>query len=305
MVSLAKTVKSPGSATVINAISTGYGSAFGIDLNIECEAKFGSKGIDCSSDLGVSPNLMNICVKKVLNHYNIGKDKSLDELLSDLDFGNGEGIQIRTKTNLPLGSGLSSSSTLSNSVVMATASLLCEEFFLNPLSDFELINLGIDASLEAGVTITGAFDDASASFFGGLTITDNGKRQILHQEKLPEYDILVFMPDESSLSGSSDAERMKLISPYVEMAFKEAMGGNYFKALTLNGLLYGTVLDFNNNIALDALSAGALASGLSGTGSSFVAVVEEDSIDVVKDAWANYDGNVIETKVNNEGTKII
>ena len=113
------------------------------------------------------------------------------------------------------------------------------------------------------------------------------------------------MPDESSLSGSSDAERMKLISPYVEMAFKEAMGGNYFKALTLNGLLYGTVLDFNNNIALDALSAGALASGLSGTGSSFVAVVEEDSIDVVKDAWANYDGNVIETKVNNEGTKII
>ena len=64
-------------------------------------------------------------------------------------------------------------------------------------------------------------------------------------------------------------------------------------------------MDFNNNIALDALSAGALASGLSGTGSSFVAVVEEDSIDVVKDAWANYDGNVIETKVNNEGTKII
>ena len=305
MVSLAKTVKSPGSATVINAISTGYGSAFGIDLNIECEAKFGSKGIDCSSDLGVSPNLMNICVNKVLNHYNIGKEKSLDELLSELDFGNGEGIRLRTKTNLPLGSGLSSSSALSNSVVMATASLLAEEFFLNPLSDFELINLGIDASLEAGVTITGAFDDASASFFGGLTITDNGQRKILHQEKLPEYDILVFMPDESSLSGSSDAERMKLIAPYVEMAFEEAMNKNYFKALTLNGLLYGTVLNFNNNIALDALNSGALASGLSGTGSSFVAVVEEDSIDDVKDAWANYEGNVIETKVNNEGTKII
>ena len=65
MIILAKTVKSPGSATVINAISTGFGSAFGIDLNIECEAKVCSIGIDCSSDLGVSPNLMNICVNKV------------------------------------------------------------------------------------------------------------------------------------------------------------------------------------------------------------------------------------------------
>ena len=188
---------------------------------------------------------------------------------------------------------------------MATASLICEELDLKSLSDFELINLGIDASLEAGVTITGAFDDASASFFGGLTITDNGKREILHKEKLPEYDILVFMPDKESLSGSSDVGRMKLVAPYVEMAFKEAMDGNYLKALTLNGLLYGNALDFDNNIALDALGAGALASGLSGTGSSFVALVEEDSIDDVKDAWASFDGDVIETKVNNEGTRLI
>ena len=302
---MAKTVKSPGSATVINAISTGYGSAFGIDLNIECEAKFGSKGIDCSSDLGVSPNLMNICVKKVLNHYNIGKDKSLDELLSDLDFGNGEGIQIRTKTNLPLGSGLSSSSTLSNSVVMATASLLCEEFFLNPLSDFELINLGIDASLEAGVTITGAFDDASASYFGGITITDNSNRKLLARDTLDDENVLVFMPDKESLSGSSDVSRMKLIAPLVDMAFEKAMNKEYYKALTLNGLLYGSVLNFDNNIAIEALDAGALASGLSGTGSSFVAIAKEERIDDIKDAWAQFDGNVIETKANNEGTCFI
>ncbi len=305
MIDLSKIVKSPGSATVINAISTGFGSAFGIDLNIVCEAEFSSIGIDCSSDLGVNPNLMNICVKKVLDHYDIGNDSSLEDLLKTLDFGNGEGIQIKTESNLPLGSGLSSSSALSNSVVMATASLLSEEFSLGPLDDFELINLGIDASLEAGVTITGAFDDASASYFGGLTITDNGQRKILHQEKLPEYNILVFMPEKESLSGSSDVGRMKLVAPYVKMAFEEAMAKNYLKALTLNGLLYGSALNFDNNIALDALSAGALASGLSGTGSSFVAIVEEESIDDVKDAWASFEGNVIETKVNNEGTRLI
>jgi shikimate kinase len=44
---------------------------------------------------------------------------------------------------------------------------------------------------------------------------------------------------------------------------------------------------------------------LSGTGSSFVAIVDESSIDSVKDAWDSYDGRVIETTVDNRGTRII
>lgn len=302
---MVKTVKSPGSATIINAIATGYGSAFGIDLSIIAEARLGKAGINCSSDLGADPKLMNICVKNVLNYYNIEADKSLDDLITDLDFGTGEGIEIQTKSNLPLGSGLSSSSALSNAVVMAASSLIGENFDFDPISDFELINLGIESSLEAGVTITGAFDDASASYFGGITITDNSNRKLLAQDVLDDEDILVFMPDKESLSGSSDVSRMKLIAPLVEMAFEKAMEKEYYKALTLNGLLYGSVLNFDNNISIEALNAGALASGLSGTGSSFVAVAKEDKIDDIKDAWAQFDGNVMETKTNNEGTGFI
>ena len=273
---MSKTVLSPGSATIINAISTGFGSAFGIGLAIEAEAKFSGIGVNCSSDLGADPHLMNLCVEKVLDHYKIGSARDFDELIPSLDFGNGEGIEVRTKSNLPLGSGLSSSSALSNAVVMATAAL-----------------------------VTGAFDDASASFFGGLTVTDNANREILHQERMPDYDVLVFMPDKESLSGSSDVDRMKLIAPYVRMAFNEVLDGEYLDALTLNGLLYANVLGFDNNIALDALQAGALASGLSGTGSSFVAIVDDSSVDDVKDAWDSYDGRVIETNVDNRGTRFI
>ena len=304
---MSKTVFSPGSATIINAISTGFGSAFGIGLGIKAEAKFSSVGVNCSSDIGADPHLMNLCVEQVLDHYKIGNALDFDDIIPSLDFGNGEGIEVKTKSNLPLGSGLSSSSALSNAVVMATAALVASEFCLEPLTDMEMINMGIDASLEAGVTITGAFDDASASFFGGLTITDNGKREILHQERMHDYDILVFMPDKESLSGSSDVDRMKLIAPFVRIAFNQALAldGDYLEALTLNGLLYGNVLGFDNNIALDALQAGALASGLSGTGSSFVAIVDESSIDGVKEAWASYDGRVIETTVDNRGTRII
>ena len=295
---MTKTVFSPGSATVINAISTGFGSAFGIGLGIGAEAKFSDVGVNCSSDIGADPHLMNLCVEQVLDHYKIGSALDFDDIIPSLDFGNGQGIEVNTKSNLPLGSGLSSSSALSNAVVMATAALVASEFCLEPLTDLEMISMGIDA-------ITGAFDDASASFFGGLTITDNGNREILHQERMPDYDVLVFMPDKESLSGSSDVDRMKLVAPFVSMAFNKALDGDYLEALTLNGLLYGNVLGFDNNIALDALQAGALASGLSGTGSSFVAIVDESSIDGVKEAWASYDGRVIETSVDNRGTRII
>ena len=66
-----KSVRSPGSATIINAIATGFGSAFGIGLDIECEAKTADEGIHCSNDVGADNSLMEICTKKVFNHYNI------------------------------------------------------------------------------------------------------------------------------------------------------------------------------------------------------------------------------------------
>ena len=60
-----KTVRSPGSATIINAIATGFGSAFGIGLDIKCEAKTTSGSIICENDVGADTTLMDLCVKRV------------------------------------------------------------------------------------------------------------------------------------------------------------------------------------------------------------------------------------------------
>jgi len=173
------------------------------------------------------------------------------------------------------------------------------------MSDMDVLNVAIDASLEAGVTITGAFDDASASFFGGLTVTDNMNRKILKKQDMEEQNILIYMPDKKSLTAQSDILKMKLLSPYVKLAFDQALKGDIYKALTLNGLLYCAALEFNPNIALDALSAGAIAAGLSGTGPSFVAVTDDNALDNVLDSWSSYEGNIIHTEVDNEGTKEI
>ena len=87
-----KSVRSPGSATIINAIATGFGSAFGIGLDIECDAKTISEGIECSNDVGADTGLMELCVEKVFSRYGIGHD----------DFG----VSLKTKSTLPMASGL-------------------------------------------------------------------------------------------------------------------------------------------------------------------------------------------------------
>ena len=286
-----KTVRSPGSATIINAIATGFGSAFGIGLDIICDAKSTSESITCSNDVGADDKLMKLCVEKVFNHYDI----------NDSDFG----IDLKTKSSLPMASGLSSSSASSNAIVKAVSSIVSEEFDLKPLNDMEIINMAIDASLDAGVTITGSFDDATASYFGGVVVTDNRKREFILKEKMEEHPILVYMPNFYSKSGDSNPDRMKLLSSLVETAFEFAKQKNYFKALNLNGLIYSATLGFDSKIAVDALEAGALASGLSGTGSSFVAIVGDDSIDDVKETWSKYEGRVLETCVDNRGCQLL
>lgn len=282
-----KTVRSPGSATIINAIATGFGSAFGIGLDIRCEAKSIDNSIVCSNDVGADTNLMELCAKRVFSHYDI----------DDNDFG----IDLKTTSSLPMASGLSSSSASSNAIVKVTSEIISEEFDLKPLDDLEVVNMAIDASLEAGVTITGSFDDATASYFGGVVVTDNRNRKFLIRERMQDYPILVYMPNYYAKSGDSNPERMKLLAPLVETAFEFAKNRDYIKALNLNGLIYSATLGFDSTIAVDALEAGAIASGLSGTGSSFVAIVNEDSIDDVRQAWSKYEGNVIETNVDNNG----
>lgn len=286
-------VRSPGSATIINAISTGCGSAFGIKLYVNAEVELTSgRDVVCSSDQDVDTTLMEICARNVLEKFQMDT-----------------GVKIETTSSLPVASGLSSSSAVSNAVTMALTHVLSEEYGVSRedvgLDDSGILNLAIDSSLEAGVTITGAFDDASASYWGGISITDNLRRKIIKRENWNGPNILIYMPDKRSHTAEADVTRMKLLAPWVKLAFHEVLKGNIHQALTLNGLLYCSALRFSPDIALDALEAGAVAAGLSGTGPSFVAISDDENLSKVMDAWESYPGRVIKTEVDNQGTQVI
>ncbi len=280
--------EAPGAATIINAMATGRGAAFAIDLKVEATVIVDRSGrfkARIEGDATEDTRLVELCAKKVLETA-----------------GQGYGARVLTTSNLPIAKGLSSSSAASNATVLAAASCL-EKLGYDVPGPEELINIGIDASLEVGVTVTGAFDDASASFYGGAVVTDNVGRRILRRQSLPETGVAVLVPPEKSYSGMIDTSTMKLLARQVSIAHREALTGNMMDAMTLNGLIYCAALGYDPTPAIEALRAGAAAAGLTGKGPAFVAVC--DDVESVRRTWTKFGGRVILTRTNNAGSKVL
>jgi shikimate kinase len=227
--------------------------------------------------------------------------KTVGRVLAHFGLREKFGVKVKTWSNIPIARGLKSSSGAANAIALATTAALNKR-----LDDLTIVNLGVDAALDAKVTITGAFDDACASYFGDVVITDNLKRRILKRFRIPEdLTVLFYIPAEKTYTISSDVQRMKSVASLVETAYKEAVKGNFWSALTLNGLIYSSALKYNPSIALDALLAGAVAAGLSGKGPSVTAVVPNEKVDPVKKAWQAYEGKILQAKVNHEKAKVV
>ncbi len=278
-----------GAATIVNAIALGQGAAFGVDLWTRAEVHLTEEPIvirgEIASDPGESTVLMEKTVARVFQYFGI------DHF----------GAHVKTSSNIPIARGLKSSSTAANAIALATVTALQKE-----LEDLEIVNLGVDAAFDAKVTITGAFDDACASYFGGVVVTDNENRRLLQHLPLPEgFKVLFHVPAKKAYTGATDVTKLMMIKPFVKSAFEEAQKGNIWMALTTNGTIYSTALGYDNTIATDALTAGAVAAGLCGKGPAVTAVVEEEKVDNVKAAWQRHEGEIIDACFNSEKAKLV
>ncbi len=273
-----------GAGTIINAISTWKGAAFGIDLKTFADVELSESTSSIRGSIEGMPDgdttLIERSVELVLDH-----------------FGMKMGGTVTTRSEVPLARGLKSSSAAANATVLATLDAIGES--MEPL---DAVRIGVQASKEAGVTITGAFDDACASFFGGVVVTDNKEMQLIKRVER-EMDVLIFAPDKKAFSAQTDVSRSKLVAPWVDIAYDLALDGEYERAMTLNGFLYCGALGFDTEPMMQALELGVEGVSLSGTGPAYTALVGKDKVDILKDAWENsgVSGNVIRTKINNEG----
>jgi shikimate kinase len=269
-----------GAGTVINAIATLKGSAFAINLKTYAEIEIVNSGITCEidEDPTADTSLIAECARLVLKR-----------------FAPNVGVRIATKSEIPIARGLKSSSAAANATVLGLIEAL--EIEIDPI---EIVKLGVLAARRTGVTITGAFDDACASFFGGLVITDNEHDLLLKRVEW-NADVLILVPREKAYSAKADVARAKLLAPWVDIAFDLASNGAFEKAMVLNGVLYCNAFGFSTEPIMFALAAGARAATLSGTGPSYIALVDRASAQSVKNEWQQFEGLIIETQASNQG----
>jgi len=274
-----------GAFTIINGIATGQGGACGVGLRLvasfELTKMAGTvefRALDVMSGR-VDDRLARACAEALL-----GMVEATGEL----------GARIETASEIPASRGLKSSSAAANAILLAGMAALGAE--MEPL---DIVQMGVDAAIEAGVTLTGAFDDAVATMFGGAVLTDNTRRSIVSWPDVPTgLEVLFLVPDRRIEKSTLRREDFRPARDLVGRAFDLASEGDIAEAITLNGRAYAPLLGVDNAPADAALAAGAWAAGMTGTGPAIAVLVTAEAREAVLAALAPFKGRVISTRPN-------
>ncbi|WP_302082855.1 shikimate kinase [Salinibaculum rarum] len=278
--------RAPAAGTVLNALANQTGSAFAIDeyttATVELDDSATVSGT-VAEDPDADTRLVEACVEAVVERY-----------------GDGQGGSVRTESEVPMASGLKSSSAAANATIMATLDALG---VADELSREDACRLGVDVARDVGVTVTGAFDDASASMLGGVTVTDNTADELLARDEL-DWDVLVYTPPERAYSADADVERCRNVTSMADLVAELALDGEFARAMTVNGLAFCAALGFSADPMVEVMDDVAGVS-LSGTGPSFTAVGERETLERVHERWDARDGETWLTTTQTEGTQIL
>jgi shikimate kinase len=285
---------------VLNALATGRGSAFAIDAETTATVSLG--GNEVTGEIAGAPDLdtalIERCVELTVARY--GPEDA-------------PGGTVRTESEVPAAAGLKSSSAAANAAVLATLDALDVPVADDPgrsrdpdpddpsVERVDACRLGVAAARDVGVTVTGAFDDASASMLGGVTVTDNDEDALLAREAV-EWDVLVWTPPERAYSADADVERCGAVAPLAELVAELALDGRYAEAMTVNGLAFSAALGFSPDPAVEAMGDAAGVS-LSGTGPSVVAVGDRGRLERVRDRWDEREGTTWLTTTRTDGAR--
>jgi len=293
-----------GAGTVLNALATGIGSAFAIDAETTARVELDDSGTVEGTIAGApdgDTRLICRCVERVVER-----------------FGDGQGGHVRTESDVPMAAGLKSSSAAANATVLATLSALsvpvgeatasrdageAADGADTRIDREEACRIGVGAARDAGVTVTGAFDDASASMLGGVTVTDNTADDLLARDEVG-WDVLVWTPPARAFSADADVARCERVAPMADLVADLALDGRYGEAMTVNGLAFSAALGFPTDPTVEAMPH-ADGVSLSGTGPSVVAVGERDELERVRDHWSQREGDTWLTTTRTDGARVI
>jgi shikimate kinase len=256
---------SRSAGTVINAMATGKGCAFGIDIRTEAEVEINDSGVIKARIEGLPDEptkLIELCARRLLDKF------GMKEL----------GADVVTRSQIPVSKGLKSSSAASNAVIKATLRAMDED-----MQVLDAIRIGCECSIEAGVSITGAFDDACASTLGGICLTNNTKYELVKRERMDDSLVaLIYSPGHMIRKSGLPLAKMKTQSDLIELAYILAANGDYRTAMKLNGTVYASVLGVDVSVMYEALEKGAVTAGMSGSGPSIVMLADREKAEELR-----------------------
>jgi shikimate kinase len=272
-----------GAVSIVNAIATGKGSALGISLKVTAEVEFQKgRGMWVITGRNGDDELIKNIIQKTIPKQIIESNM----------------ITIKVDSEIPIGYGLKSSSAVSNAVALACSQIEKED----DVNDYAILEVAVRSSLEAKVSLTGAYDDATACYFGGFTVTDNYSRRLVRRERAPEnLYAIILLPSNTS---RGDVRKLSNLSDIFIDAFRFAESGQYWKAMKLNGVLASAALSSSYIPVMVAMEHGALSASISGNGPSIAAVGYEDTVEPIVDALSKFEGKIIVSKVNNEKANV-
>ena len=268
---------------IVSAIANKKGATLGISLKVEAivETSEGKGIIIQSENKNLSSRLINKTIEKIISKKDLEKNK----------------ITITLTSEIPTGYGLKSSSAISSAVALA-----CAKIFKPKLTDQQILLASVDASIESKVSITGAYDDACSCYYGGFNVTDNGKRNRVHFEKIPANLIAIIFIPKNRKRGN--LKKLKILSTIFNNAWELAKGRKYWEAMTMNGLATASILNSDPKIIRNLIEKGALGASVSGNGPSIAAIVKKENESNVKKIFSALEGNIIVSKVNNKKAEV-
>ncbi|MFP3240386.1 MAG: shikimate kinase [Caldivirga sp.] len=234
-----------GGVSIINAIPALRGGVMAIDLPVRVELTNGRCVMDefTSFILNYASRRLNV---------------------------NGE-YCARVNSSVPVSSGLKSNSAVAAGIVYALAMLSGVG-----LSEVDAARIAAEATRAHGSSITGAFDDASASLLRGIVLTDNRLMKVVRHLKPPGDVTVVVTGFKERKRPINVNELRRLASIYIDL-FHWALNGEIWHAATVNGIMVARALGYDGQLKAigEALSNGALAAGVSGNGPSVFAVFKD------------------------------
>ena len=269
--------------SIVNAIATGKGSTLGISKNIDVIIET-SEGHGITTETNgklFRSRLINKVIEKIVPKKELQKTK----------------LKILLDSEVPTGYGLKSSSAISSAVALG-----CAKLFKPSMNDFDILRAGVDASIETKISLTGAYDDACACYYGGFNTTDNYKRKIINSEKcLDDISAVIFLP---RARKRGNIRKLRTQSDVFEQAWNLAKKSDYWNAMILNGFATSVLLNSDPKIISKLVEKGALGASVSGNGPSIAAVAKNNNLTDIKKIFSTLEGTTTVSKINNKKAEV-